>query len=266
MVRWFNLCLHMGILAAAASAGAPASADSGWKGAGPSAVRLSRLPGRGYALLFRAAPGWKLYWRHPGNNGFPPRLAAVSGDGSWKAVAVRWPAPSRWVDAGMHTVGYSRRLVLFLPAIDARARLRVDYGVCREICIPLAAVFDPGRAGPVPAGWRGTVAAQERLLPRPNGTGKLTIGAPRLSYGRGDIVITVPVRRPAQIARAKTDLFLAGAGLPPMAAPERIPGPGENMETFRFRFRAVPRPGLPLRLVLRSDAGAVHRLVPDTDR
>ena len=37
-------------------------------------------------------PGWKTYWRDPGDSGMPPTLD-FSGSDNVKAVTVLWPAP-----------------------------------------------------------------------------------------------------------------------------------------------------------------------------
>src|SRR5881394_903924 len=47
----------------------------------------------------RLAPGWKTYWRYPGDSGIPPRFD-FSKSHNVKSVNVRWPAPQRLTDEG----------------------------------------------------------------------------------------------------------------------------------------------------------------------
>ncbi|MDH3262765.1 MAG: protein-disulfide reductase DsbD family protein [Paracoccaceae bacterium] len=111
------------------------------------------------ALRIRLAPGWKTYWRAPGDAGIPPRF---SWEGSRNLAAVRfhWPRPEVHEINGMRSIGYHGELVLpmeFTPASPGepiRLRAEVEIGVCQEICVPLqaeiAAELVPG-GGPDPA-------------------------------------------------------------------------------------------------------------------
>src|SRR5208282_5267135 len=40
-------------------------------------------------------PGWKTYWRDPGDSGAPPTFD-FSGSGNVKSAAVLWPAPEKF--------------------------------------------------------------------------------------------------------------------------------------------------------------------------
>ena len=55
-------------------------------------------------------PGWKTYWRMPGDAGVPPHFD-WSASRNVKAVEVLWPAPSRFIDPEGETVGYRDRVV-----------------------------------------------------------------------------------------------------------------------------------------------------------
>ena len=94
------------------------------------------------AVVIHLQPGWKTYWRLPGDGGVPPRFD-FSGSENVKAEDVRvlWPAPSRFTDpvAG-DVIGYKDLAVFPLlvtpadPARTVRLDMRLDYGVCGEIC------------------------------------------------------------------------------------------------------------------------------------
>src|ERR1700686_4404393 len=83
---------------------------SPWQREGHSAVRLLAGPGSGAGLLgglaLQLQPGWKAYWRTPGDSGVPPRFDFSKSD-NIEAVTVLWPAPTKFVTgAGGHPPGH----------------------------------------------------------------------------------------------------------------------------------------------------------------
>ena len=57
-------------------------------------------------IEIRLDPGWKTYWRYPGDSGVPPTLD-FAGSENVKSVTALWPAPQRFADgAGGHSIGY----------------------------------------------------------------------------------------------------------------------------------------------------------------
>ncbi len=101
------------------------------------------LDGGGHmaAVELVLAPGWKTYWRSPGDAGIPPSFD-WSGSQNVKSVRIHWPAPSVFHTNGMQTIGYHDRVVLPVevtpldPARPIRLDLGLELGVCDEICIP----------------------------------------------------------------------------------------------------------------------------------
>ncbi len=95
----------------------------------------------GYAgLHLRLEPGWKFYWRQPGEGGVPPRFD-WSGSGNLAAVAVEWPAPRRMSISGIDLIGYKGEVVLPLRVQAHKAakpvtlKLLAEFGICKEICV-----------------------------------------------------------------------------------------------------------------------------------
>ncbi len=98
-------------------------------------------------LQFELRPGWKTYWRNPGDAGFPPQ-------GDWSRstnladVSIAWPAPERYELLGFETFGYANQVVLPMTVRVARPgepfalRGKVDYLVCERICVPYTAEVD----------------------------------------------------------------------------------------------------------------------------
>ena len=104
------------------------------------------------------APGWKTYWRSPGDAGIPP-LFDWSGSQNLAEVRFHWPSPSVFHTNGMQTIGYHDRLVLPVeviakdPSRPVTLAATIDLGVCRDICMPasvaLSAVLSaPGAPDP----------------------------------------------------------------------------------------------------------------------
>ncbi len=88
------------------------------------------------------ADGWKTYWRAPGDAGVPPAFD-WSASRNVKSVAVRWPQPVVFEQAGMRTIGYKQRLVLpivITPKNKGKAanlKGALDLGICKDICVPV---------------------------------------------------------------------------------------------------------------------------------
>jgi len=93
------------------------------------------------ALELRLAPGWKTYWRAPGDIGIPPRFD-WRGSRNMAGVEVEWPTPERIDQGGMMAIGYHGTVILplhVLPRTDGDITLdgTIDLGVCRDVCIPM---------------------------------------------------------------------------------------------------------------------------------
>lgn len=98
-------------------------------------------------LRLTLAPGWKTYWRVPGEGGIPP-VFSWRGSRNLRDVAIVWPTPKVYDDAGMQSLGYDGQVVLPLSvmpkASDRTVKLkgRVKIGVCLDICVPETLTID----------------------------------------------------------------------------------------------------------------------------
>ena len=127
------------------------SASSNWAETAQTKVRIiAGTEGVGNSrklrlgLQFQLQPGWKIYWRSPGDAGFPP---TVKWDGSRNlaGAGIRWPAPVRFSVLGLETLGYKEEVVFpiaasavtTLEAVSVKAKVR--YLTCNDICIPYEA-------------------------------------------------------------------------------------------------------------------------------
>src|SRR6266852_3895788 len=137
------------IAAVLLATGARAEDASPWQKDGHSAVRLLAGSRSGAVLLggvaFQLQPGWKTYWRTPGDSGVPPRFDFSKSE-NIEAVTVMWPAPLKFDDgAGGVSLGYHDQTVLPLRIVPKSAdrpvtlRAAISYAVCEKICIPVEA-------------------------------------------------------------------------------------------------------------------------------
>jgi DsbC/DsbD-like thiol-disulfide interchange protein len=137
------------LLASSLAMEARAEDASPWQRDGHSAIRLLAGSRSGAVLLggiaFQLEPGWKTYWRTPGDSGVPPRFDFSKSD-NIEAVTVLWPAPTKFDDgAGGHSLGYHDQIVLPLRIVAKNAdkpvtlRADVNYAVCAKLCIPVEA-------------------------------------------------------------------------------------------------------------------------------
>ena len=108
-------------------------------------------------------PGWKTYWRAPGDSGIPPQLSFVGSIG-YEHDVVHLPTPQQMKIQDSEVVGYKSdvsfvfdgTMLSFDP--DNKIRLEMFLGVCEKICIPAQANFEIplsklNRSDPVSAGF-----------------------------------------------------------------------------------------------------------------
>lgn len=129
----------------------------------PLGMRTARiLPGwlaedgsRIAALELQLAPGWKTYWRSPGDSGFPPSFE-WEGSRNLAGVSFHWPAPQAIRSGGAQELGYEGRLILPFTALPAQPGLPVDLalqadlGLCETICVPAHLQLAAPQAGAAP--------------------------------------------------------------------------------------------------------------------
>ncbi len=137
------------LLASSLALEARAQDASPWQRDGHSAVRLLAGSRSGPVLMggiaFQLQPGWKTYWRTPGDSGVPPRFDFSKSE-NIEAVTVLWPAPMKFDDgAGGYSLGYNNQVVLPLRIVAKNAdkpvtlRADINYAVCEKLCIPVEA-------------------------------------------------------------------------------------------------------------------------------
>ena len=94
------------------------------------------------ALHIQLTPDWKTYWRQPGEGGGIPPQFDWSGSKNLGEVAMMWPKPMVWGDGGMTNIGYQGHMIVPIiitpqdAALPVFVALKVDLGVCKDICVP----------------------------------------------------------------------------------------------------------------------------------
>lgn len=174
-----------------------------------------------------ADKGWKMYWRTPGDAGFPPTMDWSETD--IKSADIKWPVPKRDIERfdGGELESYVYKDRLFLPIVlqpetkDALTtlNLRLDYGVCKEICIPANANFNLA----IPQGHVDEVQLSEiktALANAPKTLDKSNIAITQQQYftknGKQYIAVQAKSDEPFQ----SPDMFLESQGLVKFSAPD----------------------------------------------
>lgn len=112
------------------------------------------------ALRMVLEPGWKTYWRAPGDAGIPPQFD-WRRSGNLNGVAITWPTPKVFDQGGMQAIGYSNQVILPLRMVPQQkgkpvaVDVMLDIGVCSDICVPeqlrVKALLDTQETKPQPA-------------------------------------------------------------------------------------------------------------------
>ena len=232
---------------------ARAADSSAWDGNQRSAVRLiagARLAGSATiraGIEMRLAPGWKTYWRYPGDSGIPPRFDFTKSH-NVKSVTVRWPAPQRLADEAGTSIGYKHDVTFPLDVVpDDGAKpvtlaLAIDYGVCEKICVPVDAKAELTITGQATE-HDGKIMASDARVPKPatpRQDGPLGVRAVKRESSRVSVDIAYPAGTPV-------DLFAEGP-TPDWALPVPSPvaGAPQGQQRFAFELDGLPpntRPG-----------------------
>jgi thiol:disulfide interchange protein DsbD len=94
-------------------------------------------------LYFKMEPGWHIYWKNAGDSGEPPRIHWTLPDGI-TAGPLQFPSPRRLPLGPLMDFGYEGEAyfpIALTVAKDTKPgpvtlKAKVDWLVCREVCIP----------------------------------------------------------------------------------------------------------------------------------
>jgi suppressor for copper-sensitivity B len=269
------------VLAGAARADAlPGESSSAWARTEHGAVRLiSATTGTGdeaeitLGLEFALAPGWKVYWRSPGDAGYPPEVDWSASDNLARAQ-VLWPAPVRFSVLGFDTIGYEGAVTLPIqvtleyPGRALAARARVDYLTCSDICVPHVAdlVLDVAQGPAGASAFAHQIDRYRNQVPRTDGTGGLSIAAvaadPALpSATDGALRVSATSTEPF----VDPDIFIEGPAPFAFGSPDALMAADARSVSFRVPVDPnLPEVGAPLTVTLVDGGRSVERTLPLT--
>lgn len=146
-------------------------AATGWSASTATASHLSVqlvvppaeiYPGQNFnaGLYFKLERGWHVYWVNAGDSGDPPRIQWTFPKGV-SAGPMQFPTPKRLPLGPLMDFGYEDEVLFpvpiqvgqdFKPPASGTAVLggKVNWLVCREVCIPGKAQLDQDQSG---RGW-----------------------------------------------------------------------------------------------------------------
>jgi len=156
--------------------------------------------------------GWKTYWRTPGDAGGVPPAFDWSGSSNLEAADVLYPAPKRFSDSAGDTVGYKGDIIFPVrlkakdPTKPVDVALSIDYGVCKDICIPAQAKL-------------GLTLPADAAMPEELVEAMAKVPAPPVARRESDPILQRVV---AEIAAAKPRLLLEA----------EFPGGAEHADAF----------------------------------
>jgi DsbC/DsbD-like thiol-disulfide interchange protein len=250
-------------------AGLPAQASSSaWYNSEGGKVRLvtSGKPdeaGKIHGVLDIALkPGWKTYWRDPGDSGVPPQLD-ISGSTNIADARLSFPAPQRHDDGYGKWAGYDRPVslpvtfTLSAPGQPATIDADIFLGICETICIPVQTrlAVDPA-SDPDNMADSALVKTAQAMLPSP---ARSDFGI-RVLPGDHETLV-VEAHSPGN--RDAIDFFVAGERNYMFGAPVRSEKDGKLVFSVPILDRpsATPKDG-GLYYTLTSAEGAVDGLLP----
>ncbi len=250
-----RLALALGLAVLALSpllAGESRAAASPWWTNEHGAVRLvagSDAAGDARTLSlgihFRMNPGWKIYWRSPGDAGFPPH-PDWTGSRNLETASLSWPAPERFSVVGLETLGYSGEVVLPVDAAIARpgealsVRARIPYLVCDDVCVPYTAELALALPAGPPTSSREAALIDRfsALVPRTGADRPIRVASAAVVGGAETRALEVSIAADAPLARP--DIYVEGPDGWGFGAPDyRI---AEDGKTAFARIAALAPP------------------------
>jgi len=276
--RWASLSLALVLLFSAVTAVAatlePGASD--WSISDAGRVRLisarATVAEQGtlrLGLQFDLAPDWKIYWRTPGDAGYPPRIDWAGSQGVGD-VTIRWPAPHRFVLAGLQNYGYQGEVVLPIdvgltaPGQAVALKARVEFLACAKLCVPQQAdlSLDLAAGDGAASVYAHSIARFDALVPGEGERHALSLdraeAAGQDESARLRLVVgsTEPFVAP--------DLFVESADIPSFAEPRVTVSPNRRQATFEIAPSSPPsRPllGAPLTVTIVDGARSLEAVV-----
>jgi DsbC/DsbD-like thiol-disulfide interchange protein len=220
-------------------------------------------------------PGWKTYWRSPGDGGGVPPTVTWEDSRNIMSGRMLYPAPERFRDAEGDSIGYHDSALLLLELTPEQAEQPIELaaglfvGICKDICVPVETTLEltlqPGERPTAEAAMllqRALLAVPpaevEGAAPAPEG--KPAIGTVSAVFDDAKPRIEVAAVLPA--GATKADLFVEAADGSFVPLPDPVASITAGPTTFRIDLSRAQRPhslkGKPLILTLVTDQGSIE--------
>ena len=221
------------------------AASSDWAESEGGRMRLTALPPDTDGVI-RAVldvdllPGWKTYWRNPGEAGIPPKVdfaGSINVDG----FHLFFPPPERIDDGYFTFAGYTEPVAFPItikqqkPDGGSRLNANVFIGICSKICVPFQAeLFVDIKPETAPNDYERFIVDEAfGELPEP-ASGDFNAGNP--SMEDGGTGFRFDVTAPSSPEAAK--MFVSG----PAGWYFSVPEPVDSGKSGRFRVSIVASP------------------------
>jgi DsbC/DsbD-like thiol-disulfide interchange protein len=262
--------LGIAVTALSLPALAEEGATSPWSEADHAALRLIAGPTAAsgkqrVGVEIKLAPGYRTYWRNPGDSGVPPAFD-WSGSTNVAGLDVRWPVPERFVDSSGHSIGYVEEVVLPISVqpLDAAQpvmlMLKLDYAICEKMCIPVKSEarlwLEPGVTNVTSA----RLEQYEARVPVPAKLGEhkqqlaLTDAQVDTTGAKPELALKIHVPGEGKVE----DVFVEGPGMWTFGKPSLVPQPdGTILARIKVRDRPKGAAGpTPIIVTLRGQPAA----------
>ena len=217
-------------------------------------------------LRVRLGAGWHTYWRSPGDAGAAPEFD-WSGSRNVAQADVEWPAPRRFSEGGVDTLGYADK-VLFPIKVRLRDRsapahvsLNLVLYVCSTICTRNELRFEADIAPDAHfAGEQAEIDKWRGKVPRDRSP-SITIGSVQLLSGPPAQLHIEAVANPPLTA---PDVFIDGDSAVVAGRPRIASGSdGASLITLPIEDEGAASPGQPLRITLVDGNRSVEATLPE---
>ena len=213
---------------------------------GAGSIRESGSPVLRAGVEIKIQPGWKTYWRYPGDSGVPPIFDFATSD-NVKSATVLWPAPVRFPDGNGTSIGYKSDVIFPLRVVPRDAakpvtlRLNLEYAVCETLCIPARGKAELVIISGAPGSQEAAVKAAETRVPKAAGLNEgqgLSIRKAWRDTTSSKPRVLIDVAAPAG---SNVDLFAEGPTAEwalPLPAP--VAGAPLGVKRFAFELDGMP--------------------------
>jgi len=189
-------------------------------------------------------PGWKTYWRTPGEAGLAP-MFNWAGSENFDSAKVSWPAPKRFSAFDIDNFDYETKVVFpvqIIPKVEGKPislKLKLDLLVCKDLCVPESYTLSLT----IPAGEAEVSADQPELaeallqVPTPDDEQAFSVDNVWLEQGDNKKTYLHAFGHSAAAPSANADLFVESQNSVPVGKPTFV----YNADTHEVQIQAPVR-------------------------